>query len=203
MTFDLSRIVKGRGVYAAALIGLLFYLMYITEPVPNFNQETQTIIKGPSDFIVPTNVTYFWAVLGSALVVALFMSDVQGGRKITAREAAKIAYDEVIYRRDILKDSRFIGGVIEAGNVRPRRIVTKQGSEIFKWVIGMNVKQEYIYSYYQIELNTEGVSEAILQRKWEFGLVDICWKCGEHGDIRVMLPQEIYDLRNIRGVVSR
>lgn len=199
---DLGGLVKGRAFYAIALVGLLFYLVHITEPVPNFDEKTQTVIKSPADFVVPTNVTYFWAVLGTALVIALFMSDAQAGRKITEREAAKITKDEIKYKKDTLRDPRF-QGVVEVGNVRPRRNITRQGSEIFKWVVGVNVKQEELYSYYQVELNPEGVVETVISRKWEFGIVDTCWKCGEHGDIKTMLPQEIHDLIRIRGAVTR
>ncbi len=200
--FDLGGLIKGRAFYAIALVGLLFWLVHITEPVPNFDEKTQTVIKSPTDFIVPVNISYFWAILGTALVIALFMSDVQAGRKITEREASKITQDEIKYKKDILHDPRF-QGVVEIGNVRPRRNITRQGSEIYKWVVGVNVKQGDDQSYYQVELNPEGGVEAVMSRKWEFGLVDTCWKCGEHGDIKTMLPQEIHDLIRIRGAVTR
>ena len=197
---NISGIGKGRAFYAIALIGLLFFLVNTTEPVPNFDEATQTILKSPTDFVVPTNVTYFHAMLGTALVIALFLSDVKGGRKITEREAAKIAFEEIKHQRDTLKIQRY-QGVVQVGNIRPRRIITKAGTDIYKWIVGINIKQEESRSYYQVELDTEGTVEAIISRKWEFGLSDVCWKCGESGDIKKMLPQEIYDLRDIRGVV--
>lgn len=209
---DLTRIGKGRVLFAAALIGMLFYLVSITAPVPNLSSQTdpqgqtaQKLIYQQDSLVPPHSVTYGWAMLGAILVVFLAISDAQTRHKIDEREAAEIALKAVRYKKEVLHDSRFLGDVI-IGNIRPRKIHTKAGSTTVGWKVGFKVEgpEEGALTYFHAQLDPEGGVEAIMDRKTEFGMVDVCWRCGgKDTDILQRLPEEFKDLqwarRTIRG----
>ena len=210
---DLTQIGKGRVFFAAALIGLLFYLVSITTPVPNLssqtdpqtNQTVQKLIYSQDSLVPPHNVTYGWAMLGAILVIFLSISDAQVRHKIDEREATEIALKAIKYKKEVLHDSRF-GGEVIIGNVKPRKIHTKLGSTTVGWKVGFRVEgpEEGALTYFHAQLDPSGSVEAIMDRKTEFGMVDVCWRCGgKDTDILQRLPDEFKDLqwarRTIRG----
>jgi len=206
-----KRYFGGFSTMQVIFIGLLFfYLIYssrMTIPVPNYNNETNTVLYAVDSMVPPTYITSNHVLLGVALLAGLVLSFKKKEADIPSRadikEAKKLMED---YLKSVSSIRTKTGKIIEIGdfdidpNFITKYTIIKGERKATEYVMQINLETDddfktYVKGY--VEPYTRYI-DGFMEIDSPLESSDVCPECGEEFDSKIILPDEIRALKLLR-----
>lgn len=185
------------------MIAMFFFLLYITRmtiPIPNYNNETNTVLYTPDSTVPPTYVTtnhlFYGYVLLAGLIVSFKKKEVELPKRADIKEAKEIMAKYLDSVKSIITKS---GKIIEIGdyNIDEKFImrdeIIKGERKPSKYVLQINILSEnhpkkYVKGY--IEPFTRYV-DGFMEIDSPLSDVDQCSYCGKEYDVKYLESDDI------------
>lgn len=202
----IARVGGLRALFIVGLVIMFFFITRITTPIPNFNNETSTVIYGKDDFVPPaymnTNHLLIMIIFLVGLVVSFIRKEVKKQEMADIDEVHNIVKDYLKKRKSIKTDQ---GNVYEIGeynldkNFILRELREGGESKPYRYVVQINIT------------DTDGLPHYLKAYVHPFsrylsGFVDIdkplegedqCPDCGKEFDIGYVSTEDYKKFRRI------
>lgn len=198
-------------IVAVVLVALIWYAGDSTVLVPNLDEETKQF-RYVSDSLVPkgsisNEIMFVQIILVGILLFSTQMKSSQGS-KINEREFKEIVTRELIKKQNItLPDGKL---ELKRGEFRiDPNFITKKTSHNGKVVSSKYIGQVTLTdskekdSYYIVSINPmDGLLEDFVPVEEKLSLVDKCQDCGRFFDEKLILPEELKNLKDIKHLIQ-
>lgn len=192
------------------IAGYFFWLFYATQPVPNYNNETQTFLyERTTAKVPPRGITATEASIGAGLVLVFVFLAVRDAtdRPLTLRQSAKIATEEIEYLQKKYRNSDFEGKVVPGGyttiNYRDR-----DGNNHLKYnVHGITIQTQGSPKHYAVSIKPtspmKGYVQKISRRPIPLDERDTCvWCGGKYTDIAYIDSPDVSMLKRLKSSIG-
>ena len=208
---DFKNINISQVLLAVALIALMFYFSSSTTPVLNLNNNTGEYLYTENDYVPKNYVSNEMTGLGVILVVLLFFSvKVKGIAKdiLTERQFKEMVTREIRKKQTIpLPDGSY---EIEKWkfkidpNILPVYITEKGERKLSKYVAQATLTDTYeVEHYYLISGNpSTGVIDGMVPTDTKLSYVDKCPECGRFPDTKLLLPEDLKTLKDLKPLTQ-
>lgn len=197
-------------ILIGALIVLFGYLSTSTQLVPNWDNETGTILYSGNDMVPKSNVSIGQAFFGTILVILLVMTFIGKNRQTadiaTPEEAQEALNDFLKKRKKVeLKDGTVItlGDYYIDTNFLTKSRTDKTGTKMVSYIFQIRIEDGYLTYYFKgdVHPNTRYVTRFIemdgpLEEK------DKCPKCGTEYDEKYMDTEDLKGYKKLKEDLS-
>jgi len=190
------------------LILYFFYLANSTAPVPNYNNETKTVLYTAHDYVPKNYVSFSQAILGSILVFILtylaVITDKEPLLLLTREEATELIKKEfeIMKKQGIFSKNAVLKLDLDSGGAVLRTFMTSFDKTMkpYKWVFGGIVEENGLEEYVRIYVSAlkPGFVYGFYKTTEPFSGKDICPRCGQEFNVKLVVPPELRETKLLK-----
>tara|TARA_Y100000310_G_C20510564_1_gene728629 strand:- start:13 stop:678 length:666 start_codon:yes stop_codon:yes gene_type:complete len=191
-------------------VGFQFYYMYLTSPIPNFNEATGGVYYGAKDLVVPKGVTLTHVLLSSGFIISIwFVSRESSAFQIITHDLAR---QIVLTDLDKLKkiDPRFQGAKTFTFDFTLRRTFNESTPVPNRYIFFSRIEPPLSAGgdppfWYRTEVNPyTGYVERRFEVKGNLTPQMLCSVCGQGNtaDYKIITSEKLTELVEVKKAMG-